>query len=489
MFLNRTHHGLSPRWNQPAACLGIVWLAALLIGTMPTTSHAQLTPLTQGQITPQILLGGAMGEMSPQLENDIRQALISYQSGDIAGTLTWLKRAKEREASFPPVELLIAKLHYAANKPAIGRATLERVALVHPDDPEAYLIFADRALVAGRVTDAELLYMKSVNLIKAFDNNPKRKRYFMLRTRAGLAGIAQQRAQWSTAVTHLKAWVKDDPKNAVAQTQLGTALFMASRGTDSSQVREAYKTLEEARKIDPSRPNPDLLVGQLYSQLGNRAEAEKFMSRAIQSDGKTLSTVVTVAQWWLEGDRLDKAEPLLVKALEMNPKARDVVLLNGVAARMRKDYTTAQEYLIAAHLTSPSDFTAMNQLALVLIDEVIATKDPKGLRRAHEFAVANARQYPNDVNANSTLGWILYHMGRQSEAERAFTNAMKQPNSLSPDSRYFMAKIMFDRGQNDVAAAHLNAALRAARLFIYRTEAQALLAQISGTSGGESTEQ
>ena len=488
MFLNRTYYGPSPRWKQPAVCLGIVALAALLVGMLPATSHAQLTALSQGQITPQILLGGAMGEMSPQLENDIRQALLSYQSGDISGARIWLERAKTREPSLPPIDLLLAKLHYSANQPVIARTTLERVVITHPEDPEVYLVFADRALVAGRVTDAELLYMKSVNLIKAFDNNPVRKRLFMIRTRAGLAGIAQKRGQWATAVTHLKAWIKDNPKNAIAQTQLGTALFMASNG-DPSQIREAYKALEEARKIDPSRPNPDLMVGQLYTQLKNRAEAEKFMRRAIQSDSKSLPTIVHVAQWWLEGDRLDEAEPLLAQALEMSANARDVVLLNGVAARMKKEYKTAQKYLVSAHLASPSDFTAMNQLSLVLIDEAIANKDPQGLRRAQEFALSNVRQHPDNANANSTLGWILYHMGRISEAERAFATALKKPTGMSPDSRYFMAKIMFDRGQNDSAAAHLNVALRNARLFIYRAEAKALLAQISGTSDGENTEQ
>ena len=57
----------------------------------------------------------------------------------------------------------------------------------YPNDPEAYMLFAQLALQDGQATEAELLLQKTKALADAYSANAKRKRNFDLSVAAGLA--------------------------------------------------------------------------------------------------------------------------------------------------------------------------------------------------------------------------------------------------------------------------------------------------------------
>ena len=56
----------------------------------------------------------------------------------------------------------------------------------------------------------------------------------------------------------------------------------------------------------------------------------------------------------------------------------------------------------------PNNSIATNLLALILSE----SKDPADLERALGYAQRNAALFPNNPQANITLAWVLYQMGR-----------------------------------------------------------------------------
>jgi len=416
------------------------------------------------------------------LEKEIGQAMLSYQSRDFAAARASLAQAKQREPLLPSADIMLARFHFLANRAPNGRAMLEAVVINQPDDPEPYLKFAEEALAAGRLTDADLLYKKAVTVIKAFNSNEKRRGNFKIRTLAGLAGIAEKRLQWSDAVKHLQAWLKETPDNPVAHARLGVSLFMSRSGDDDAQLQRTFKAFEEAQRNNSNLPSANVMISQLYKNLYDRDRnedyrtlADVYMKRAIEGDGGALSTLVSAARWAIDEDQLDEADSYLSQARLREPTNHSAGVLSGVMARMANDHKAAEEYLLAAQKAQPEDWTTINQLTLALVDQ----GDDQKNRLALSFATQSAQQNSTNVNAIATLGWIYYQMNDLTKANQLFSNTVKMGGSLNSDTRYFLATVLFDKGQFPAAEQQLNVALAGPRLFVYRPKAQALLDKIA----------
>jgi predicted Zn-dependent protease len=177
----------------------------------------------------------------------------------------------------------------------------------------------------------------------------------------------------------------------------------------------------------------------------------------------------------LEQDQPDQAKPHLAVVLKQKPNSPDALQLSGLAASMEKDYPTAEDYLKKAHLLNPTDPNIISHLALALALQ----KDDAKQRQAAAFASLRPQQDPQNGDLAVTLGWILYRLGRVREAEQSLNTALKARN-LSPDSRYLVAQVFFERGRNEPVAQLLEPALKATGLFVHRRDAQALLEQVAG---------
>ncbi|HEY3394901.1 MAG TPA: hypothetical protein VGK58_19510, partial [Lacipirellulaceae bacterium] len=94
---------------------------------------------------------------------------------------------------------------------------------------------------------------------------------------------------------------------------------------------------------------------------------------------------------------------------------------------------------------------------------------------ALQFALISSRMNAQSPDAQVTLGWVLYQLGRTGDAEAALRNA-QQLGAFSPDSNYLLAKILKAQNRDNDAKAYLREALESenASLFIHRQDAQAL---------------
>jgi cytochrome c-type biogenesis protein CcmH/NrfG len=118
---------------------------------------------------------------------------------------------------------------------------------------------------------------------------------------------------------------------------------------------------------------------------------------------------------------------------------------------------------------SPTNFPFSNQLALVLVEN----KDPQKQKLAQEIAKINANLNPQNAEAASTLGWILYKQGFKTEAGQVLDNVIKS-GALSADSAYYVAYALADQGRNKEAVQILENALDQPQPFANRTNAEQL---------------
>jgi tetratricopeptide (TPR) repeat protein len=185
------------------------------------------------------------------------------------------------------------------------------------------------------------------------------------------------------------------------------------------------------------------------------------------------ATVTAYAQWLIKqgtAQTLPKAEALLADARKANPGNLNLLILSGVAARMGKKMKPAEDYFIEALGIAPANSDVINQLALLLIEQA----DQGKRDRALQFAGMNAQINAQNSDAQITLAWVLYQLGRVADAQQALTQGMNL-GTPSPDSSYLVAKILMDQNKTDGAKQLLKAALdqESPGIFIYRQDAQA----------------
>jgi tetratricopeptide (TPR) repeat protein len=459
-----------PFWQMRAAlCLFIV-LAALVS-----------TGVAQNQITQQMLIGDAVSETGAKY-SDIDKAIQFFANRDLNNARLLIEAAKRKDPALPPTDVIMAKLYFMTNNPAGGRASLERSAMEVPGDPEAHLILAEQAIQEGRLIEAESLYDKAIGLIDKFSENPKRKRNFQIASRNGRAGIYERRRDWASAAADLRELVKVDPSNERAHYRLGQALFMQKQYQAGYDEFKAAQTEDLKKNKNATLPSPDVAAALMYDQLSQLAEdaeaaemqkkAEQFFARAkAKSDA---ATSIAHAQWLIKTGQLDKAEAALAEARKANPDVVNLMVLSGITARMKKQLKQAEDFFMEAVRLSPANIDTLNQLALLLIDQPDRAKQ----QRALEFAGISSRLNQRSADAQVTLAWVLSQLpNRGAEAQQALNNAIQLGlGSLSPDSRFLVAKMLVEQNPN-AAKQILQGALDndSGLIFVNRQDAKTLL--------------
>ncbi len=103
----------------------------------------------EAQITVESVIGTAVSNSNDPQYQDVTDALTRFQNGDVDGARDLLERARQKNPKLAPSEVMLARLLVAAGQLALGRAELERAVVAYPNDPEAYLLFAELALREG----------------------------------------------------------------------------------------------------------------------------------------------------------------------------------------------------------------------------------------------------------------------------------------------------------------------------------------------------
>jgi len=455
----------------PSSSRPAVLLATLSVSIALT---AMTTRSAVAQVTAQTLIGKAVSDDS--LTKEINNAIARFRDRDIDGCLAILERARSQNPKLPPPGVMMAMLWLSVNQIQPARLELENVAVKFPEDPEPYLMLGDLAFQERRITESAVLFDKAAALTAAFSGNPKRKRDFDIRSNAGNAAVAEARRQWEEARTYLTKWLALDPDNASAHQRMGITLFQLG------QEQEALARFREARKLDGKALQPELALARLYDDAKKKDTARTLIEQAVKASPDDAGVQLAAAQWYLGQNDLEKARAAADTALKIDPRSLDGKIVRGAIARIARDYKTAEQFFNEAHVQSPGNFAASNSLALVLIES-----DDKDLRqRAMEMAEANVAMHrensPQQVNALTTLAWVYYKMGRREDAERILEQ-VRRSNALSSDGAFYVATILTDRGEKDLARKILDEVLANEPMFATRSDAVDLLSKLKKEAG------
>ena len=466
--------------------------ALVLLGfssTQAQSSSAQKNAQIRQQLK-KVVIGDAVTDLGGY--DDVDKAITRFQNGDIANCLKYLKDAKKKYPKLSPAEVMMAKLYLAAKDVARMHGMLEVAIKNDPADPEAYLLLANVALAGRRTTEAEMVYKHAMNLVDGYTANPKRKRNMQIALYNGVSAVAERRERWAEAEQYLVKWLNKDiePDNATAFMRLGQALF------HQDKYEPAERAFKKANSLDEETLAAEVAMGKLYDKKDQRSTAIQKMKEAAAAHAKDVNVHLAIANWALTTNQLDLALKHSDEAVQLDKESLVAKLSRGLVARLRGDLSTAELFYESAHLQSPGNFQASNNLALVLIEQASApTQDAKDKERAErkknraiEFASMNVQRYPVRGNSNyryesaSTLAWVYYKLDRIPEALQAL-KAVASSGGLSPDSAYLAAQIMADQQNNlDQAKKLLTSALETERPFVNRNKARALLDSLIGAT-------
>jgi tetratricopeptide (TPR) repeat protein len=444
--------------------------AVCLLAMTPTGSSAQTA------VPP--LVAQDVGEIGAEAEQ-IGQALARFAQGDPDGARQPLAAAYQANNRLPPPDILMARLYGAVNDLDHVRKSLERAVTEAPQDPEASISLGELAFSQNRDAEAEPLFAKGLELCKTYTANPVRQRVLRVRGLAGTAAVYERGGRWDDAEQAIAKWIEIDPQNSQAHTRLGRVQF------EQGKYKEAYATFTELYERDDSVPRPEVNMALLYEQASQQpgreelhANAEKLMKLAVERVPNDLETRLAAAQWGLEFGRLDLAKSNAEAALKIDPDSLPAQMAVGVVARNEGDLDLAEDLFEQAHLESPANFAAMNNLALTLIER----SDAEDHRRSLEFSQVNARLYPDLRQATGreaavTLAWVLHQLGRQAEAASRLNQAGRA-GKLTPESTYYAARILATGGNRDGARQLLEGILKGRHRFPHRSDAQKLLQEL-----------
>jgi len=432
------------------------WSVAAALGAVLAAGVALADPMT---VDP---LAGAGAK--PSQSQELTDGVTHFKNGDVEGALKLFKEAAAKNSDLPPAQLVLASLFSQAKQDPAARIWLEKTVIEDPKDPEAYVLMGDLAIRERRVTEAEMLFTKANAVLKDFNKSEKRKKILTTRVFSGLAAVAEARDDWETALKYLQNWVKVEPENPNALQRLGRALFQTKKPA------EALEQLKAAAKYDDKMLTPQAIIAQWYETTGDRENATKMMTEALNTAPNDLRTRLAAANWALQTEQFDDALNQVNSALQLDANSLEAKILRGNVAMCQKDFKTAEIQFESAVLQSPFNFAASNNLALALAEQ----EDSGKKLRALEYATVNVQRYPKQAESHSTLGWVQFRLGRLDDAERSLQTSISS-GVASPDTAYYLACVAKARDKNDLAVKLLEGALQAKGLFTYRKEAEDLL--------------
>ncbi|HEY6231905.1 MAG TPA: tetratricopeptide repeat protein [Pyrinomonadaceae bacterium] len=209
------------------------------------------------------------------------------------------------------------------------------------------------------------------------------------------------------------------PKSAIAWDRLGVAL--QSRGVFNAETESAYR---RAVELDPDFPVAYAHLARVLNRLGRTAEAEPLYEKATQL-AKDPATLNLIAESLQAEQQWQNSEPVLKRALELDPRNPNALYLMGRMLIVFKRYQESEPYLKQATEVSPRAFQPFNllgrtYLALDRFEDAELTYE-----RAASFAPAGDRKQLGGLYGFSGVGDGYLKAKNKAAAARAYRRALE----------------------------------------------------------------
>jgi len=281
-------------------------------------------------------------------------------------------------------------------------------------------------------------------------------------------------------VNHLREAIRLDPKEKLAQSWLGTALW------DSGQMDAALFQLRKAASQFPDDPDllfalgeaygkavkqqtdqlledssgtalSDRIYGSLYSAEGDWIKAEGHFRRAIVRDPHSVDAHLELAEVFMDQGRLPDAKNQLDQALALAPRSAAVLARSGELLILMSQQAEGLFNIAQALEFDRSD--ALDVLGLPVEDRIGRGETDAGLLPLCRDAAARleADQAPSSAK-DVALAALYARIGDDDAAQRACSRLAKSPQSAKPAAGSLAQALqsMHEHDYDDAEAAFLH---------------------------------
>ena len=230
--------------------------------------------------------------------------------------------------------------------------------------------------------------------------------------------------RFADAETFARRSVQIDPKNAVGWDRLGVAL--QARGLANSETEHSYR---RAIELDPQFAVAYAHLARLLNRTGKGPEATPLYEKAIEL-AKDPATLNLIAES-LQAEQLwPQSEPVLKKALELDPQNPTSLVLMGRYLIVHRRFQEAEPFLKSATEVSSRAFQPFNLLGRAYLGMDRFSDAEATYERASAFAGAGDKKQLAGVFGFEGVGDGYLKSNQKEKAVRAYQRALE----LDPDN-------------------------------------------------------
>lgn len=186
-------------------------------------------------------------------------------------------------------------------------------------------------------------------------------------------------------------------------------LLYATRNIDSARTE-----IQTAIRLDPKNIPALTKMGEIQYMLGQYAEAFKYLDDALRLDPTKAEIYFLKGRCFLEQNREDLAISSFLTAIEQDPDYFDAYIQLGILYTLRKD-PVAIEYLRNAILIRPNEVEGYYNLGYYLQE---AGRGKEAIKVYTDLLAIDPQNGP----ALHNIGWVHLYINRNAEAALEYFN-------------------------------------------------------------------
>jgi tetratricopeptide (TPR) repeat protein len=170
----------------------------------------------------------------------------------------------------------------------------------------------------------------------------------------------------------------------------------------------------------PSSPQLLTLAAQVYHLSGQSGRAEQALRKAVEIDPRFFPGYATLAQLYMQQQRLDEAKTEFEGMVKRDPRAAGPRTMVGVILESQGKRSEAKAWYEATVAAVNDAPIAANNLAFIYAE------DGTNLDMALQLASTAKQQMPDSPDVDDTLGWIYYKKDLPALAVRPLEESLKK---------------------------------------------------------------
>jgi tetratricopeptide (TPR) repeat protein len=366
-------------------------------------------------------------ELDPTQEKIYLQLAVAYvRVGDTDGAIAILKRQLVQNPASVSARMALARLYRQLGLTALAEQTYSEFIDQHPLEPQGYAELARLYQSLGKGEQALATIQRGISANPSEDGI----RYQLVRVLVELGQIDQ-------ALGELRVMLEENPARIEAQRLVGLLLIekkdWEAAGEAFQQllvleplhdqglfylgmVRENQERWPEAIAVfEKIASDSDFFLdatshlGYLYYRTGQIDKAIQLLELRLHNTEGRSQLFTFLASLYEEKDDMVNAGAWLKKGLEVFPESADLYYHRGLLLERQGDRKGALADMRRAIELDNKYYEAMNFIAYSYAEQGEQLEEALNLAR-------RALEFNNEGHIVDTLGWVLFKMGRFSEA-------------------------------------------------------------------------